>query len=121
MKTFRTLAEFKRKLQVGDKLHTIHHMLTVTGKDKNLNPIYEDKDLGVRSVCGKMSDAFALATNDVPSWCNWPRASHCKIEDGKLKILVKDLRHFKGGLVREGNPEYDKLPFVVILTYSFAE
>jgi len=82
MKTFKTLAEFKRVLSLGDKLHAFHHG----------NSIMPAKDLGVREVVVKQSNAFALKTDKGDgsfgqSWLEYPKASLAKIDEGKLIVL----------------------------------
>lgn len=92
MKTFSTLAEFKRILQKGDKLNCERHQF---------NPqIYP-----VREVTIKQTNAFALKTilpngKIADSWCEYPKASDTRIENNKLIILENGLPY---------------------LTYSFAE
>jgi hypothetical protein len=81
----KTVAEFKRLLSVGVKLHTIHHK-TFMGRDEKNNPIYGDKDLGTREVSIVQSNSFALKTTHsdgkvVDSWCSYPKASECSFPD----------------------------------------
>lgn len=132
-KTFKTLAEFKRVLQPGDKMHTINHMKTI-GRDEHTNKvIYGDYVYPVREVSIKKTNMFALKTenNDLKtgipngtycdSWLEFPAASMCKIEDNKLIILKRDTRQFTGGMMDISNPEYRALPLIPTLTYWFAE
>lgn len=92
MKTFSTLAEFKRILEVNDKLECTRH---------TFNPcIYP-----VRKVTIKQTNCFALETK-LPdgrfenSYLEYPKARECKVENNQLIIL------------ENGNP---------YLTYSFAK
>lgn len=91
-KEFKTLAEFKRILQVGDKLNCTRH---------TFNPcVYPPREVTI-----KHTDSFALKTEKgegkiFDSWCYYPKAKDCKIENNQLIIL-------------EGGQPY--------LTYSFAE
>ena len=123
MKTFKTVSEFKKVLSVGDKLHAVNHT-KVIGRDENQKVIYGDFDLGVREVSIKQSNSFALKTTRsdgkiVDSWCDYPKASQSKIDGNKIVIYEKDLRQFPGGVMRDGNPDYDNLPLIPILTYTF--
>jgi hypothetical protein len=82
MKTFKTLAEFKKILQVGDNLHCMNHI-------RNL-------DMGVRKVSIAQTNSFALSTRHVgsqemvDSWCEYPKASLVKIENNVLTVLVRN-------------------------------
>lgn len=93
MKTFKTLAEFKRVLQVGDTLKCTRF---------GFNPVtYPPREVAI-----KQTNSFALKTKQasgeiVNSWLEFPKASKCKIENNELTIIDND-----------GNPW---------LTYSFAE
>ncbi|NJO63171.1 MAG: hypothetical protein HC836_34620 [Richelia sp. RM2_1_2] len=125
MKTFKTVSEFKKILATGDKLHAVHHM-EFDGRDEQQKPIWKDKDLGIRVVTIKQTNSFALATTKkdgsiCDSWCGYPKASEAKVENNKLTIFEKDMRKFPGGLVADGNPDYDNLPLIPLLTYSFAD
>lgn len=92
MKTFKSLAEFKRVLQINDKLNCTRHLY---------NPgVYPPREVSI-----KHTDSFALKTKKsngqiVDSWCYYPKAKDCKVENNQLIIL------------QNGEP---------YLTYSFAE
>ena len=64
------LAQFKKRLQVGTKLETIHACLG---------------NLGVREISIVQSNSFALATNKpegiVNSWCEYPKVKDFEIID----------------------------------------
>lgn len=124
MKTFNTLAEFKRLLQPGDKLHTVNHT-NVIGRDSNNKVVYGDYVYPVRECSIKQSNSFAFKTEKegkiVDSWCDFPKASMCKVEDNKLIILQRDARNFSGGAMDESNQEYKNLPLIPVLTYWFAD
>lgn len=92
-KTFKTLAEFKRVLAVGDRVNCIRH--TYTGRDENGKLIRSEVDTGIREVSIKQSNSFALKTTQttgkvVDSWCEFPKASMAKVEDNVLTILFED-------------------------------
>ena len=110
MKQIKTLADFKRAVEVGAKVHTIWHT-AFAGRDENQQPIWKDEDRGIREVSIKQSNSFALKTeNDgkvVDSWCSWPKATECRIVDNQVTILAEDFR------VREGQK-----PMIPVLTYS---
>lgn len=110
-KEFKTLAEFKRVLQVGDKLNAINHANNV--------------EYPTREVSTKQTNSFALKTQKtdgsfVDSWCEFPPASMCKVESNKLVIYQKDTRNFSGGM-DDSNPAYKSLPLIPVITYWFAE
>lgn len=125
-KKFATFSEFKRIIQVGDKLHTMYHM-NIIGRDENQKVIYGDKDMGVREVSIKQSNAIACKTPKSDgtfsdSWLHWPKASETKIvNNDTLEVYEKDTRQFPGGLMSPGNPDYDNLPTIKILTYKFVD
>lgn len=119
--SIKTVADFKRELQVGRKVVGIRHT-TIVGRDSEQKVIYTDEDLNIREVSIKQTNAFALKTTRingevVDSWCFYPKASESKIENNRLTIFEKDLRQSKGGCMMEGHPEYDCLPMIPVLTY----
>jgi hypothetical protein len=122
-KTFATLAEFKRALQPGDKLHCINHT-KVIGRDEQSKPVYGDFIYPIRECTKKQSNSFAFATETPEgiknSWCDFPAASMCKIEGNKLIIYEKDLRNVTGGMDND-NPDYKNAPLVPVITYWFAD
>lgn len=67
----KNLAEFKRRLQVGQLVHTFNHN---TG------------DMGIRPVSIVQSNSFAFKTTKpdgkiVDSWCEYPKAKDFEIVD----------------------------------------
>jgi hypothetical protein len=73
-----SLAAFKRRLEVGKKLHTIHHGY---GKETD-----QEVDLGTREISIVQSNSFALKTKrvggeEVDSWCYYPKSSDCRFPD----------------------------------------
>jgi len=86
------------------------------GRNENGNgeAVYGDEDKGIREVSIKQTNSFALKTQKsdgkiVDSWCQYPKASQCKIlDENTIQILEEDYR------VREGVK-----PLIPILTYKF--
>lgn len=79
-KTFKTLAEFKRVLAVGDKLHCMNHVL--------------NKDMGIREVSIKQSNMFALKTPNTnggfqDQWLEYPKASSVRIENDNTLVVLR--------------------------------
>lgn len=108
---FKTLAEFKKNIKLGSKLHTIYHAEFSGQRDEKNNPILKTVDKGVREISIVQTNSFACKTVQntgkiVDSWLQYPKASECKvIDNSKLEIYEKD---------RDGK-DY------LILTYSFVE
>lgn len=110
----KTVADFKRALKVGTKVHSIHHMC-FGGRDEKGQPIWVDQDKGVREVSIVQSNSFALKTQHkeptygkdefgnriktgetttkmVDSWCSWPKATDCEFNpDGSITIFERDI------------------------------
>lgn len=111
----KTITDFKNRLQLGVKVHTIYH-LAFAGRDpQTLEVIYKDEDKGEREVSKKQSNSFAFKTwkeseqKFVDSWCNYPKVKECKFIDADtVQILEEDCR------VREGEK-----PMIPVLTYKF--
>lgn len=98
-KTFKTLAEFKRNLRVGDKIAGVRTKFS--GRDADGKLIHSEQDLGIREVSIVQSNSFALKTvqttgtgeptnESANSWCEYPKASMARIEDNVLIILHED-------------------------------
>ncbi len=89
----KTIADLKRKLTVGTKLHTYNHWF--------------DKDMGIREIGHIQSNSFAFNTQKdgkvVLSWCMYPKSNEIifPVNDENKFIIV--------------NPD-NKEP---ILTYTF--
>ena len=119
----KNISQFKKALKVGVMLKATHHT-TFNGRDEKGKVIYKDSDLGTRKVSIVQTNSFACSTTKsdgeiVDSWCAYPKASECVFKDGELTIMEKDTRNCEGGFQWEGNPEYDNLPMIPVLTYSF--
>lgn len=110
----KTIADFKRRLKPGVKLHSVFHQLA-TGRDDKGELIFGDQDKGVRVVSIVQSNSFALKTKqtdgkEVDSWINYPKSAECKfLGDNTIQILTPDFR------VR------DKEVLIPCITYTFIE
>ena len=86
----KTLADFKKVVQVGAKLQTIYHRNFI-GRTEDGTPIYGDRDMGVREVSIKQTTQFAMKTikNDgtiTDSWMQFGKASDCKVNDKSITL-----------------------------------
>ena len=78
MKTFKTLAEFKRVIEVGDLVETYHFG----------NSFMPAKSLGIRPVSIKQTNAIAFRTDrGTDSWIQYPKASSAEVKDNTLYVL----------------------------------
>ena len=125
MINFKTLAEFKKNIKIGAKLHTMYHHEFVrdeNGKmvrDEKDKPVYTTIDRGVREVSIVQTNAFACKTQKkdgtlVDSWLQYPKASECVVVDNsKLEVyeLNDNLQPWDENLNKK----------VKILTFSFAD
>lgn len=83
MKTFKTLAEFKRIIEVGDLLETYHFG----------NSFMPAKSLGIRPVSVKQTNALAFKTErGSDSWIQYPKAGNCEVKDNTLFVLNEETR-----------------------------
>ena len=93
----KTVADFKRRIKPGVKLHCVYHQAT-NGRDQSGKLILTDEDKGVRSVNIVQTNQFTLLTTKqngeiVDSWINFPKASQCKIiDDNTILYLDVDFR-----------------------------
>ena len=106
----KTIADFKRALQIGKKVHAINHM-TFAGRDEKANAVYTDKDLGVREVSIVQSNSFAFKTvratgEVVNSWCNYPKSKEIVYNHEKSITIFEEQRNGK---------------MIPILTYTFID
>lgn len=92
MQTIKTVADFKRLLQLGVKVSCIFHMERA-GRDEAGAVFYKDIDRGERECTIKQTNSFALKTwqeskqEFVNSWCSYPKVSESKIVDNKITIF----------------------------------
>lgn len=90
-KPMKTLADFKRKIQKGVKLHTTYHKKIVGYNTIDNVSLYENADLGIAEVSQVKSTQFAIKRlrngEYVDSWLTYPKASECKIiDDNTIEI-----------------------------------
>jgi hypothetical protein len=98
----KTLADFKKRIKIGVKLHTIHHQALAP---HDVNKLLYDEDKGIREVSVVRKTQFALKTMHkdglmVDSWLSFPKASECKIiDENTILIMCEDWRHNKNELI----------------------
>jgi len=88
----KTVAEFKRKIVKGAKVHTTYH-LAFAGR-LNGGITYKDEDKGIREISVVQSNSFALKTikadgTTQDSWCNYPKKDEV-IFNGPDSITILD-------------------------------
>jgi hypothetical protein len=111
----KTIADFKRKLTIGAKIHTTFHQ-AFAGRSESGEYLLKDEDKGIREVSIVQSNSFALKTiktdgSIVDSWCNYPKKDEAVfLSDNSIQILAPDFR------IR--NNESVLIP---ILTYTFVD
>jgi len=115
-KTFKTISEFKKKLEVGDYLNTIFHCV-FNGRDEDGCIIYKSETKGIRKVSIKQTNSFALETTKkdgtiTDSWCDYPKAKDCIIVDNRLEIY-EDYTEWRKHVKKKGKR--------IVLTYKFAD
>jgi len=108
----KSLSDFKKRLKVGVSIQTTFHTAS-DGRDEKGVLKFKDEDRGVREVSIVQTNSFALKTKkdgkETDSWCQYPKASECKIlDENTIQILDRDFR------VREGEK-----PLIPVLTYKF--
>ena len=98
----RNLADFKRRIVKGAKLHCIFHQKS-SGRDENGKIILVNKDRGIREVNIVQSNAFTLLTKmsdgkTIDSWCYYLKASEVRfIDQDTIQILDLDFRDSRSG------------------------
>lgn len=108
----KTLADFKKKIAVGVKLHTIYHQASA-GRDEKGVLLFKDEDKGTREISISQSTQFALKTKKtdgtfVDSWIKFPKATECVIiDENTIQILERDFR------------VHENAPLIPVLTYKF--
>ncbi len=112
----KTLADFKRRLKVGVKLHTTYHQ-AFAGRNEKGEYLLKDEDKGIREVTLVQSNRFALKTKlkDVmrDSYCDFPKASNFRIlNENSIMILEHDFRDRSIGGTGE---------LIPLLTYTFVD
>jgi hypothetical protein len=99
LKTYemKTIADFKRRLVIGAKVHTTFHQAGA-GRDENNNLVLKDEDKGVREVSIVQTNSFAFKTTKADgtitdSWCNYPKSKEAIfINENTIQILSPDFR-----------------------------
>lgn len=109
----KTLADFKRRIKVGDQLHTTYHQ-TDAGRDEKGVIILKDSDRGSRRVSQVKSTMFALSTKHkdgtyYDSWVPFPPAAKAQIL-GEDRILILD---------EDWRVRTDPKPLIPLMTYTF--
>ena len=108
----KTVADFKRRIKPGVKLHCVFHQAK-QGRDEKGRLVLTDEDKGTRAVNIVQTNQFTLLTtkNDgrvVDSWINFPKASQCKIIDADtIQYFDYDFR------------DREKQELIPLLTYKF--
>ena len=105
-----SVADFKREIKVGTRIHTVHHCKT--RKDENDRVVYRadglpevtDEDMGEAPVSIVQTTQFAIArtlrNGEVrDSWMTFPKASMTKFEGNKIVIFEQDERRGKFPLI----------------------
>lgn len=95
------LSQFKKRLAVGVKLHTVWHIA----------PNGINKDRGIREVSVVKRTGFALKTKQKDgsykdSWCDYPAIGRISFTSNSITIM---------------EPEHRSGNHVPILTYTFVE
>lgn len=89
----KTLADFKKRLKVGVKLHAVNHQ-GFGGRDEQGNIIYKDWDFGIREISIVQSNSFALKTNRdgkfIDSWCGYPKAKELIINNENSVTILEE-------------------------------
>jgi hypothetical protein len=93
----KTVADFKRAIQVGVMVHTIYHRenkRNESGQVIRLDdgyPEYTDKDMGVAPISIVQSTQFAVRRTRADgsvgdSWCAFPKASQSSFNGNSITI-----------------------------------
>ena len=109
----KTIAEFKRRIVKGAKIHTIYHLKFAGRCEETGEMIYKDDDRGIREVSIVQTNSFALGTvqsggNVIDSWCAYPKKDEIKFIDNDT-VQIMDYIY---------NKKNEKL-IVPCLTYKF--
>lgn len=88
----KTIADFKRAIKVGTKLHTVYHVESKKDSEGKVIylpdglPEYTDKDLGVSEVSISQSTQFAVKRNERNSYCSFPKSSEVSFNGNSITI-----------------------------------
>ena len=107
------MAGFKRHLELDVEVHAVLHTASAGREHETDRMIYTDRDMGVRPISIVQSNSFALRTEKpdgkvVDSWCGYPKASECRIENNTLTIMEEDMRG--------PDPTHEMIP---VISYKF--
>lgn len=91
----KSVTHLKKKLRVGDQVITTFHLKSAGHSFESGVNLYKDEQRPARTVVECNTTGFTLATKDLfGEWhgrrVNYPKASQCCIEDGKLIIMGED-------------------------------
>lgn len=85
----KSVADFKRKLTPGIKLHTVHHK-EFSHRDGKGMPVWKDKDMGIAPVKRVMSTQFTILREkqgkEVESYMSYPKASEVEFNGNSIVI-----------------------------------
>lgn len=92
----KTVADFKRRIVKGVRIHTIYHQAS-KGRDANGVIMLGDEDRGIRPVNIVQTNSFTLMTEkegkQVDSWMNYPKAKEVIFSNSNsVQILTPDFR-----------------------------
>ena len=88
-----TLAELKRKLQVGSKLQIVHHSYASQVPVERRESFF-----GVREVIKVQSNAIVLSSSrddKKGSWLTWPKVNQIRFQDDGFEICLDEDGSFK--------------------------
>lgn len=89
MKQMKSVADFKRLVQVGTVIESIFHMV-FKGRGEENKPIYENGPMLTRTISIRQTNSFAIKTLKgekwEDSWCTYPKASECEFKDNRIII-----------------------------------
>lgn len=95
MPEIRSLTHLKKMLGVGDKVITTYHLKNGGNCLLTLENLYKDEVRPVREVIEANTTGFTLATKTDDWWegrrVEYPKASSCRVDDGKLIIMGEDI------------------------------
>lgn len=109
----KTVADFKRRIKPGVKLHCTFHQATTGHRDETVKLRLFDEDKGIRTVNIVQTTQFTLLTTRadgkiVDSWITFPKATQCKfIDENTIQYFDYDFR------------EHDSKNLIPLLTYTF--
>lgn len=93
----KTVSDFKRLIKPGVMLATIYHQGKFVGRNEKGVPMYEPQEKEPAPVSIVQATKFAVVREwsdgtKRDSWLNFPKASECIFEGGRVTILEQDYR-----------------------------